>query len=113
MAPPGAGVRPEEKHAADQCLRRCYSTRFSTLVSRCTRLFGGLRVPLNTQATHDLQQTGVVGESQLLRRFGDVPFVALQRLNHDLALGFLLLLLERARCAVRGARDCATMISNL
>src|SRR5204862_34945 len=38
----------------------------------------------------------VIREPELLRRPGDMPRVALQRLNYDLALGFLLLFLKRA-----------------
>src|SRR5574341_1983333 len=97
MAPPGVGVAPwkgmpRTRIQVVELQRRC-----STIVSRRTRSTPLGRVPLDTQTPHDLEQARVIGQPELLRRLGHVPFVALQRLNHDLPLRFLFLLLKGAR----------------
>src|SRR5438552_1263407 len=117
MAPPGAGVRSTEKQTRCQVsgvwcqlvLNDLQNGRRSFVYYR-TRGERRLSVSLDTQTAHDLEKTGVVGQSQLLRRLGDVPLVALKRLHDDLALGFLLLFFKRASfvggrasCVVRGA----------
>src|SRR6476469_5088685 len=48
---------------------------------------------------HDLEQTGMVGQPELLRRFRDVPLVALERGDDDLPLRFRFALEKRARFA--------------
>src|SRR5207253_693610 len=72
-------------------------------VSNQTPSLGALSVPLNAQTAHDLQQARVIRQAQFLRRLGHVPLIALQRLNHDLSLGLLLLFFERASSVVRRA----------
>src|SRR6267378_1514334 len=43
--------------------------------------------PADVMPTHDLQEAGVIGEAERLRRPGDVPVVVLERRDDDLALG--------------------------
>ncbi len=57
----------------------------------------GLSVPADAVPPHDFEQTRVIGEPQRLRRPGDVPVVALEGRDDDLALGLGLELLEGAR----------------
>src|ERR1051325_356542 len=51
--------------------------------------------PADPVPPHDLQQAGVVGETELLGRLGDVPVIALERGHDDLPLRFRL---QRVEC---------------
>src|SRR5688572_1725703 len=103
MAPPGAGFarRKSTRSTSDRLSAISYRVNELRIPAGGRAYFGTLlrivlRVSLDTQTAHDFQQTGVVGEAELLGGLGHVPVVALQGLNHDLALRFLLLLFEGA-----------------
>src|SRR5438045_9136531 len=97
MAPPGAGVRPEERQRTGRDLNACPAMTFFTIVLLRTPSSLRFCVPLNTEAAHDFQQACVVRQSELLVRLGDVPVVSLGSLNDDLAFGFLLSVVLVAR----------------
>src|SRR5438045_5028622 len=103
MAPPGAGVHPEETQRTGRDLNACPATTFFTIVLLRTPSRLRFCVPLNTEAAHDFQQACVVRQSELLGRLGDVPVVSLESLNDDLALGFLFLFFEGARVSARAS----------
>src|SRR6267143_1880588 len=98
MTPPGARVRPEERHVSDQFLSPCVTrSHFEECVSTYS-LTAPLRVPLDTQTPHDFQQAGVIGQAQLLRSLRNMPLVSFESLDDDLPLCLEFLFLERAWC---------------
>src|SRR5262245_9383172 len=113
MAPPGAGVRPEEKQRRCHVVTHSNSTSYFDDCGSTNTPLRRLCVSLDTEAAHDFEETCVVGEAQLFGCLRHMPLIPLERLDDDLAFGLLLLLLEGARCAVRGARDGASMITDL
>jgi hypothetical protein len=72
-----------------------------------------LRVALDTEATHHLQEAGVIGEPKLLGGVRDVPFVALERGNDYLPLCLKLLFLKTAWGLGRGAWARAFVVAEL
>src|SRR4051794_10224790 len=62
------------------------------LVSRRTRC----RSALHIQPTHDLEQAGMIRQSELISRPGDVPSVSLQSSKHDLPLSLQAKVVEAA-----------------
>ena len=56
-------------------------------VPKDTLLGPGFPFSTKIQATHDLEQTGVVGQSKLLGGSGHMPLIALQRGSNDLSFG--------------------------
>src|SRR5438876_7397024 len=70
-----------------------------------------LRGSPDVMPAHDLEQAGVIGQAQLLRRPGDVPAVPFQCRDEDAPLGFRLELLESAAAA--GAASIGMRASDL
>src|SRR5689334_13989098 len=70
----------------------------------------GTVFPAKVETTHDLEEAGVIGQPQLLRRASDLPAVPLESSGHDLSLR---LLPEALECLSRGDLPRPALLLNV